>query len=486
MGEKSLLRAGTMGALGFVALLGGSLSSQAQTPSEVSPINPPIVNCNSNNLNNPDSGLVTSVVPCAPNFVNVTGLDSLQHNFDFYSWLTFVALNWPAEGSAPIGKGPRPGGDARTKWEDVTDFRQLSDVMLPNGQRPTWGARVVPAECRSKDGPGKMVIHLIEEAFDQPFRSGPLIDQNGNYALFDILMNKPMFDYIVDNTLYSRAGQRLFTQGRFDGSPDAPSQSPGVPPTPPLGIVNFPKGSQPADGNPGTMGALMLKVSWKVLSNGEDPARFHTVDGLVYTAPKNGKPGSCVEKKLGLVGFHAAHKTNDAPQWIWTTFEHVANAPEQQDVENNKVAGRKFNFYDPACGDGKCPVNQTPPQPWDPQVEPFPNGYKSQVVRIPLPPEVSAGARALNDRFHGLDGVKGTVWQNYMLVSTQWPTDAANKVDPTGVPAPTYLANTTLETYSQGDTPLSSSSCMACHNNATTHHVPAVASDFTFTLEKAQ
>ena len=53
-----------------------------------------------------------------------------------------------------------------------------------------------------------------------------------------------------------------------------------------------------------------------------------------------------------------------------------------------------------------------------------------------------------------------------------------NPIDPTGVPAPTYLSNTTLETYSQGTTPLASSSCMACHGNATTKHVPATASDF--------
>ena len=180
MGKKSLLLAGAMGALGFVVLAGGSASSQGQTPSEVSPINPAVANCNSNDLNSPDSGLITSAVPCAPNFVAPFDLNGLQHNFDFYSWLTFVALNWPAEGSAPIGKRPRPGGDARTKWEDVTNFRQLSDVMLPNGQKPTWGARVVPAECRGKDGPGKMVIHLIEETFDQPLRSGPLIDKNGH------------------------------------------------------------------------------------------------------------------------------------------------------------------------------------------------------------------------------------------------------------------------------------------------------------------
>ena len=49
---------------------------------------------------------------------------------------------------------------------------------------------------------------MIEETFNQPFKTGPLIDQRRNYALFDILMNKPMFDYIVDQQLYSQAGQQ--------------------------------------------------------------------------------------------------------------------------------------------------------------------------------------------------------------------------------------------------------------------------------------
>ena len=62
-------------------------------------------------------------------------------------------------------------------------------------------------------------------------------------------------------------------------------------------------------------------------------------------------------------------------------------------------------------------------------------------------------------------------------------------------PAPPYLANSTLETYTQGTTPLASSSCMACHANATSFQPrpatgeasrsPFNQSDFTFTLEKA-
>jgi hypothetical protein len=62
-------------------------------------------------------------------------------------------------------------------------------------------------------------------------------------------------------------------------------------------------------------------------------------------------------------------------------------------------------------------------------------------------------------------------------------------------PAPTFLANSTLETYSQGTDPLASSSCVACHGNAVSQQVrpPNMTaedffnqSDFTFMLEKAR
>ena len=119
-------------------------------------------------------------------------------------------MNSPADGKA-IGQGPRPGGDAVTKWEELSNYRPLADVMLGNGREAGHGAR---ASCRISASrstvPGKIVFQLGEEAFNQPFKTGPLIDQNGNYALFDILMNEPMFDYIVDNGLYSKQGQQKF------------------------------------------------------------------------------------------------------------------------------------------------------------------------------------------------------------------------------------------------------------------------------------
>jgi hypothetical protein len=46
----------------------------------------------------------------------------------------------------------------------------------------------------------------------QPLNTGPLIDQNGHYVRYQILVNEPMYDYIVQNGLYSKAGQQAFTQ----------------------------------------------------------------------------------------------------------------------------------------------------------------------------------------------------------------------------------------------------------------------------------
>jgi hypothetical protein len=488
---------GIGGVLGVVGLLGWSAFAQAPpglapakpAPAATGEINPPVANCNvTPDTNQPATPrattpivpkLLTSGQPCQqvvstkglnlPDDPAVTGLSNLQRGFDFYSWLTFIAMNSPADGK-PIGKGPRPGGDALTQWESVNNYRPLADVMLSKGAKPTWGTRIVPELCKALDGPGKIVFQLGEEAFNQPFKSGPLIDQDGNFALFDILMNHPMFDFIDTNGLYSKQGQQKYDK-----------------------VVEFPSGNVPGtdkDGKPipGRMGAIMLKVSYRILDpekNKDLLTQFHTSDALIFfPGPPATKAGpACVAKKLGLIGFHVGHKTNFAPQWVWSSFEHVSNAPDEANIGTSKMLPR-YNFYKGGCND--CAVNDVPPQPWDPETSlKFATPYKSQVVRTKMVPTAVLNEVAdLNQQFQAL--LKGTVWENYMLLTTQWPSDHASKTDPNGAPAPTYLANTTLETYSQGRVPLASSSCMACHGNATTQHIPATASDFTFILEKAQ
>jgi hypothetical protein len=453
------------------------------------------------------------------------GLENLQRGFDFYSWRTFLALNSPDDGTTPIEKAQ---ADTPTKWEHMNNFKQLLDVMLPADQQPPiWPAdaegmndereRLIPQACRDllnarrdlkEDAPNRMIVKMIEESFNEPFKTGPLIDQQGHYAIFDILMNRQMFKYITDNHLNTKAGQAA--------NADL--------------AVDFPPGQ-----NAGAeFGSFMLKVSWKILTPEEIAAKtFHMRRALVLMPPGEKRP--CLDKTLGLIGFHAVHKTVGRPQWIWTSFEHVKNVPDRNEVAANKLSGG-YNFFSVKCK-ADCPAeNATPPFPWDPDPELAlsfrkDDSFKSQIVReTPL----TDAAKNMNAVFHSMLPAN-SVWQNYMLLSTQWPTaflthctglhsqnagspspqtDFVKQPDMTCSPAPTYLANSTLETYSQAEkkadgkadsladlrdapaVPLATSSCIACHSNAVGFQRTASnreggrpnlnQSDFTFMLEKAQ
>ncbi len=465
------------------------------------------------------TAILTSGLPCQesvnpnqanPDAIEDTGLENLQRGFDFYSWRTFVALNSPADGSS-IEKSH---ADTPTRWEDMDSFKQLLDVMLPAKMLPPkWPTdrkemeaekvRLMPEGCRAQYKPGTMVVKMIEESFNEPFKTGPLIDQQGRYAIFDIMMNRQMFDYILAHHLFSKEGQQ--SAANVDLAIDFP-----------VGQNSKPETAQ-QKAVVGDTGAFMLKVSWKILGPDEINAKnFHMVKALVsmpQPADPKVKP-PCLPQTLGLVGFHAVHKTAGRPQWIWTSFEHARNVPDKNEVADRKFDG-KYSFFDTDCKDN-CPVvNATPPRPWDPDPAlklKFRKGdpFKSQIVReIPL----TDAARNMNKIFHSM--LKGTVWQHYILLSTQWPsafgcasqhaqnadapvpkTDFLKQPDMNCSPAPTYLANSTLETYSQGDIPQASSNCMGCHGNAVGFQPGASKpkpgqvrlnrSDFTFMLEKAQ
>ena len=315
-------------------------------------------------------------LPCqervSPKGQETIGLDNLQRGFDFYSWRTFIALNSPSDGT-PIEQAQ---ANTPTLWEDMNSFKQLLDVMLPADKLPPkWPTdregmeaereRLVPTECSDlhRQFPQRMIVKMIEESFNEPFKTGPLIDQQGHYAIFDILMNRQMFNYVMANHLNTKAGQAA--NSNFS--------------------VDFPAGQN----SKGDFGAFMLKVSWKILSDSESQAKnFHTVDALVLTPPSTTR--SCLKETLGLVGFHAVHKTLSRPQWIWTSFEHVKNVPDKDEVTAKKFNG-PYNFYSVNCK-GACTENATPPTPWDP--DPAldlkfrrDDSFKSQIVReTPLTP----------------------------------------------------------------------------------------------------
>jgi hypothetical protein len=368
--------------------------------------------------------------------------------YDLFSWMSFVALNSSPDGTV-LGKT----GDNETLWSSwMEDFQ----VLVTDGQTPPpWGTPMqVPAACKAVSGAQDVSrvishtakMHGVVGLFDQA-QAGPLIDRNGAYVRYEILINAPMYDYIRDNGLYTQAGLNAFGQ------------------------IDFPAGSL----DTGQIGAIMVKAAWKVLGVGDDPTRFHVSRAYVVDEQAN----TCAPELLGLVGFHISTKTKSAPQWIWSTFEHVDNAPDKGEAR----PGGHYNFYDADCASrqptSSCVPNALPETPWNPQ---NPGQYSVQVERVtPIDPQTAAMTASFQQALRDVN--PNSVWANYMLVGTQYPQRPTDPTDPQGRPFPPYLANTTIETFLQGDTPPVSSSCIACHNRATAT-ASAKPSDFTYILSR--
>jgi hypothetical protein len=366
---------------------------------------------------------------------------------DRFSWESFVAINWPANGNA-ITHAP----DDVALWQS---WKADSDVLVAAGKIPIPFNQPspIPAACTQPAPPGTRILtHDTKMGrlgdFSTP-GNGPLIDQNGEYVRFEILLNKTMYDFIVANKLYSTAGQAAYNRG---------------------GVVALPSGQLN-----GAVGAIELKVAWKILGSGDDPLRFHTASAYLYNPASS---PTCQLHQVGMVGMHISHKTTTAPQWIWSTFEHVDNAPRAGSVDRNHYSFNDGTVSHRSLGCDGVTCNVPSSLKWDPN-----NGDKtpSQVARIL---DFTATAKHENDVFDKLLRAANpqSVFANYRLVGTQFPSDTTSASDPSGVPRPVFLANTTMETYLQGNVPGVSSSCASCHVRA--NMSDGRPSDFSYLLSR--
>lgn len=418
--------------------------------------------------------------PNVPHEVALQGDKPQQKDFDCFSWQSFVALNWPAayyyNGQPDRGLSlGQEGFQGLVAWE--TNI-QPSKLFLPDGDDPCKG--LLPEQCWNKLRRSGFQLSMTSKAggfLDGQFQAVPnawLTDQNGNLTRYQILLNQDEFNYILRNKLYNGVVQKAFNQN-----------------------VNMPPGS-----NETTVGPIEFKAAWKILTSAEkDSGKYFVHENAeisdTQVNPENGYPdpngkymtcgdeGSRCFRDVGLVGLHIAHKVKNFPQWIWSTFEHINNAPIDGQVDPNI----KYSFYNQNCGlDPKCQPNTNPRKikNIDGTIG-IPVSTPNQVTRVTgyeggdllLPKDV-------NDQWHQL--VQGTVWVNYELISTQWPTNPTSEEDPTGKPKPRYLANTVMETYNQTPDPNTEdstpSSCIGCHVYGAT--LSGKKADFSFLFSKAK
>jgi hypothetical protein len=381
----------------------------------------------------------------------------VQREFDLYSWQMFLALNWPTNNlghAAPKLTDTRFGAPHWTLWHNS------SSIFQTDGDRPA--ACTLPSKARTlvlrRGDLGKPVskglapfsvqatanadpratrflgvlsavgelnaanlgdLDDIKQAF-----SGPMIDQNGEFVYYEIMIDPHEVDYLCDNSLYNINGQVAFSKAG--------------------GKVAMPFGTPDTDWS----GSFELKFAWRILKSGKDDfSRFYTSPAVVIDQGPDGKQ---LERKVtvGLVGMHIGHKSKTSPQWIWSTFEQVDN------LDVDPVAHPKLNpsFVDPNCP--ICAVDQQPQK-----VKGVYPRIPTQAWRgIPIPGDKTA----LNRQAQAALKAQGSVWQYYQLIDTQWPTDPTappapwngglpnaivNK--PGGNPTPVFLTNVTMETYFQ-------------------------------------
>jgi hypothetical protein len=426
----------------------------------------------------------------------------VQTPFDNLSWQTFVALNWT------LGKENQPAeqglkGDGRRVWEG---WPRVAEV---------FGNGKVQANCGTPP-PGVMVFSIASNGLGQPVGQNeeyiqaatgdPLIDVSGNWTIYERRINNLEVAYLrapdgkPSWTLTTMQGQtNLVNQG---GTVDFPSAGPkGVPPT----------------------GAIEIKAAWRIL----DPAKreqnkkkYYVVPALLKVAPDlvSQKTPVCAVVDMGLVAMHIIQKnpkTKNAlkPEWFWSTFEHVDNAPIAKNACNpadpsactwfgnlnctpdpTKLTSHYsyFNLDCRGCQVNKSPQASTsnPEFAWN-STQPFAKSYLgppgsgggTQVSRCWAVYSVTA---ELNRQWRGKLAQAGSVFQNYMLVGTQWGASITSTPDPK-VPhdaVPSYLSNTVVETYLQTlynpNDAFGTGSCVSCHTAAVLPAKPKVSSNLSF------
>ena len=438
--------------------------------------------------------------------------NDVQTPFDNMAWQMFVALNWTANAvNQPAATGlTKPGLRVWQTYRKVSALYGNSPVRAGCTQQ-----LALPVFYIGSDGKGNPAPN--NEEYLQASTNLPLIDINGNWTLFERRVNDIEASYLkapnglASQTLTTIAGQNNFIRNNRDG-------------------VQFTSSATVPDGK---NGSIEIKAAWRIIdrAKGDDPTRYFTqnvflaVSGDLVTT---GRP-FCRSVTVGLVGLHILQrnpvdKTNPAllPQWIWATFEHADNAPLAQypcNVRNGCGTAPATDWINKAsCGSAvpsssvhysffrqppPVPGTNIAPQspgggkyPWSPQ-QPYASAGTTPASAMPQAVrcwEIYPTTVELNTQWRQSLGALNSVFQNYMLVGTQWGGTVEPAAPPNPVPAkavPGMLSNMTLETYIQNYTGSDASlpgpgSCVSCHTFATLPADNKTSANFSFLPSLAQ
>ena len=216
-----------------------------------------------------------------------------QSDYDTLAWQLFVALNWPTkDGKVDLGKVIGQGPNLPRVWELYTD---PVNIFNENEQKPLVMNVSVPA--------GSKLLYMLRKRVElisgaknaQAGTNLPLVDQSGNFAVYEIRINDVQKSYIVKQGLTTPAAL---------GSYKRP--------------ILFPDGS------------IEVKAAWRLFPDNtpkEILVRYHTRKAVIPVSKDQSSTGEAfrISGTVGLVGLHIVYKTRSQPKWMWATFEQVDN-----------------------------------------------------------------------------------------------------------------------------------------------------------------
>ncbi len=503
----------------FLALIGGAAVVLGFGKVDAAAPPPTVVTC-------ADAEKPSNVVP-VPNRIDATcaviptdmnGTGDTQPPVDVYSWLTFLAVNWPVDATtcapAPtlsiLTAPPNPTWLTYLNSDDVFIKAPATPAPWCGGNAPHGGTRHITGAQVSAAMREGQTAHLpapVQALARTYFKSHPngkllyLHHDSKGHALaaalraqaalgtpnrFTAASPSPI-DPAVLKVILDATDQPVVDQhGRFERFTVSMNYDDyhyimtnklwtfaGEQAT---GNLKFPTAKTPG----ATVGAMEFKAGWKVLVPGKDTfSHFFTMSAIVYNDGAGSGPPENVT--VGLVALHIIHKTARQSSWIWSTFEQIDN-----DTDGPQDANPK-SFYNPACSPASCPPNtQTAPTPY---IEVRPGGKynpPTQVVAFVTPSPMTV---TLNAQFRGM--LKNTPWWYYQLISTQWSGGSGPIPSPNpaklGVVQPFLLGNSVMETYVPPSTARSSIySCMYCHSLFMQGYYKNFTSDFSLMIAAQQ
>ncbi|PRQ02671.1 cytochrome c family protein [Enhygromyxa salina] len=415
---------------------------------------------------------------------------SSDQDADCFGWQEFIALNWPADGQGGFGD---PGDLSPLAWQGYMSNHQF---FQPNGAPPPpWGTSpTITLDCIAEAGLDPANANALtaltmvtkfssdRESSDAhqaaPYKEPAWLgDVSGHNVWYEVRLNEDEYNNLVANQLYS-----LEDQTNYYANAANPA-------------LALPMGAWTSE-----IGAMEVKAAWIEAENPiDDKWKEYKLTKAVVVESDTQK---CRAMTVALVALHIIHKTETQPTWIWATFEHVDNTPDNSEAANTT---KTWTFFDPNCapktvsnipefcqfkGQSEVTVgcdssawNQAP-QYWI--GEDCPDPVPVQVTRVaPIDANASAANHAAWQAVTAA-GYTDSVWLNYQLVNVQWSTNPPTSqpklvpLDVLSMQPDSNIANTVLETYIQDKR------CVDCHRKATIAGSETLPSDFSFLLQEAK